>query len=128
MWTERRTPQSVISVATSQDRGVAPGERIKYSHASSTKPRPQQTSAILASRSLTLRIQTEVAAARMVPSPMIAATALVIEWGPVWPRRRHGLTVGRRRVATVRAGNRHPDRPTVRPNESWHDRSLRIQA
>src|SRR6186997_655426 len=40
MWTERRTPQSVVSVTTSQDRGVAPGERIKYSHASSTKPRP----------------------------------------------------------------------------------------
>src|SRR6187431_318185 len=72
MWTERRTPQSVISVATSQARGVDPGDKTTYNHASNTKPRPQQTSAILASRSLTLRIQTRVAAASMVPRPMIA--------------------------------------------------------
>ena len=42
-------PHSVVSTVTSQDRGVNVGDRRQYSHASRTKPRPQQTSATLAS-------------------------------------------------------------------------------
>jgi len=72
MCKERRAPHSVISTATSQDRGVSVGDRRQYNHASSTKPSPQQISAILASSSLTLIIHTRVEAVRMVPRPMSA--------------------------------------------------------
>ena len=70
-------PHSVVSAATSQDRGVNDGDRKQYSHASSTKPRPQQISAMLASRSVTLIIHTRVRAVRMVPRPMSAAMSPV---------------------------------------------------
>ena len=60
MCADSRVPHSVISAATSQDRGVNAGDRKQYNHASSTKPRPQPISAILASRSLTLIIHTRV--------------------------------------------------------------------
>jgi hypothetical protein len=65
----RRIPHSVVSAATSHERGVKVGERQQYSHTSSTKPGPQQTSAMLASRSLTLIIQTSVRTARTAPRP-----------------------------------------------------------
>ena len=48
--------------------------------------------------------------------------------GPVRPRRRHGLTMGRRRVAAVRAGDRHPDPASVRSIGPWNDRALWLQA
>ena len=72
MCKERRAPHSVISRATSQDRGVSVGDSRQYSHASTTKPSPQQISAMLASSSLTLIIHTRVEAVRMVPMPMSA--------------------------------------------------------
>jgi hypothetical protein len=60
MCEETRAPHSVLSAATSQDRGVSVGDCRPYIHANSTKPSPQQTSAILASSSLTLIIHTSV--------------------------------------------------------------------
>ena len=47
---------------------------------------------------------------------------------PVRPRRRHRRPVGRGRLAAVRAGDRHPDRPPLRQAEPGNDRPLRVQA
>ena len=60
-------PHGAIRAATSHDRGVNVCDSRQYSHARSTNPRPQQTSAILASSRFTPIIHTRVEAVRMVP-------------------------------------------------------------
>ena len=77
MCAESRTPQSVTSAATSQERDVSVGEKSQYTHTSSTKPRPQQASAILASRSLTLSIHASAKRISTMPSPASAANMAV---------------------------------------------------
>ncbi len=95
----RRPPHSVVSVVTSHERDVKVGERLQYSHASSTKPRPQQTSTLLASRSLRLSIHTRVSAARIAPRPASAASVPVTTaWVSATPARRP-----RSRAAALRA-------------------------
>src|SRR6187551_830764 len=74
MYRERRAPHTVISVATSHDRGDM-GDSRQYSQARRANPEPQQTSAMLASRSLTLSTHTKVRAVRTVPRP---ATAVIV--------------------------------------------------
>ena len=47
---------------------------------------------------------------------------------PVRPRRRHRRPVGRRRLAALRAGDRHPDGPPFRPAGPGDDGQVRVQA
>ena len=74
MCRERRAPHNVIKAATSQDRDVNVGDSRQYSHARSATPEPQQTSAMLASRSFTLSAHTKVRAVSIAPRPASAVT------------------------------------------------------
>jgi hypothetical protein len=68
----RVAPQPAIEDFTAV-LGLGPEARELVVADDTTKPKPQQMSAILASHSLTLIIHTRVAAARIVPSPTSAA-------------------------------------------------------